>query len=301
MNTNPAEKRALTKKELIGKIDYWRKYARSYMLLFAVLLVLWGTLFAVIDSMILLLVLIFGSLFALEGIFSLLWRRKFGSTIADMDESDLRSQIIREALKEGFQFVRFDPKGEMPRESLPLPWLTFTKGCSTYIGSNYASGQSVSTPVEAEQAVFGYLKTYTETTDQPHSYSTYQQLEERFNGMLYRFHLDRAFPAVTLRTEKQPKKKGETLQFEQRFSVLCNHPEQLSGLLTPGMKQFLTESAGRIRGRMYIHFAPTGDVYLAFHQKIYDCTIKKGKVPFQVLETQLQVVNGLIRGLTGGF
>lgn len=297
----PVMPNQLSKKEIIQRINHERFNLRAAALVCLPALLLSMLSFRWIDNLFLAALLFFAINMAASGVVTLYVHHKTGRWDASTCALTLRPQIVSAALPEYFQRVQIVPGRKLPWESLQFP---FVRGCKAYEVDCYASGMHLTTPVEAELAAVGVMKTYQNTTSQfQEERGTYQQLEPSFEGMIYVAHLQRPFPQILLQTGGRRTEGAQTGDpaFDRVFSLQTGAPEQLMRLLSGSARRFLAETAGKIRGTVYIRFSPGGDVMVAVHQQIYDVKTKKGAEPFEKLDLQLQLFQGLINGLLGGF
>ena len=295
------ETQSLTRENILRDIRFQCHFNRLMLLLFFLLLLQFFFMMKHVGSMFLAQVSVFSMFVIYVLLLFKIWHRRFGNYKLKLSGSLVFSQILWVATEENFQNVRFDAQGPIPEAVIRAPGFSFAEKSHIYRPDHYAAAMWEGIPLEIQHMCMGYTGTGYNLSPDGSEASTYKTLEVQFRGMIYLCHLGRPFTPTTLHTGKPLAGEIRTgdAAFDRRFSVKTQDPRTMP--LSDGMRRFLTKCVGKYRGRVYIHFAGNGDVYVAFHQKLYDGNSGRDTEAFARLDDQANLVKGLLNGLNRGF
>ena len=295
------EKQPLTRERLLRDICFECKFNRGMVLIilllvcqFLIMVLVFHLYFQVIQS-----VLVTFAVCML--IMCKVWHRRFGTYTFGLKVDLVLAQVIWVATRENFQRVEFNSTRQIPEAVVRLPDFSFTRDHRTYWPEHYATAMWGPVPLEIQYMTVGSIKSYANMSQSGSEASTYSALDPSFDGMLYLCHLGRPFTPTIVHTGKpQPGEiKTGDAAFDRIFSVRTRDPRTMP--LSEGMRRFLTEAVGKFKGKVYIHFAVNGDVYVAFHQKIYVTSPIGNPRSLEKMDRQAYIVQGIMNGLLRGF
>lgn len=287
----------LSRKEIIRSIRFARKFGSIVLVFFLLLVVMFIAINKYIGSILLADAVVFGTFVGCTYLLCKFWYKRFGNYNIKLNPNKMTTQILWVFMNEQFENVEFNIQKQLPEDMVRLPGFSFAEESTVYRASNYATASLGPMPIEAQATILGNIESYANLSQSGCEGSARQALDTKFSGMLYLCHTGKAFSPTTVHTGK--KQNGETKtgdeNFDRLFSVQTLDPRTTP--LSDRMRRFLTEAAGNIHCKVYIHFAANGDIYFAFNQRVYEDTPKKDLKAFEKLEFQAHLIKGLLNEL----
>ena len=295
------DKQPLTRERFLGNIRFECNFNRVIILIFLLLACQFFTMVLVLHRSFLVIESVLVTFAVIMLIMCNVWHRRFGTYAIGQNGDLVRAQAIWLAIRENFQRAEFNSASQIPEEVVRFPGFSFTRDHWTYRPEHYATAMWGTIPMELQYMTVGSIKSYANLSQSGTEAATYSALDPSFKGMLYLCHLGRPFTPTIVHTGKPQAGEIKTgdAAFDRIFSVRTRDPRTMP--LSAGMRRFLTEAVGNFKGKVYIHFAGNGDVYVAFHQKLYVSTPLMNPRSLEKLDRQAYVVQGILSGLTRGF